>query len=84
MVDSVVSPFQIAWYKYSGHTEETFAGRILISGTDLLKRQLATIRSRVPLRATRAEAEGVAIVWWVFNKLGPLMRSITVSTCGFP
>lgn len=51
--------FQINYDKYSGHTEETFAGRILISGTDLLKSQHTTIRSTTPLR----KAHTVTRVW---------------------
>lgn len=42
--------------EYSGHTEETFAGKILISGTDLLKSQHTTIRE-APLPWGRSSAE---------------------------
>lgn len=51
----VAANFKINCDKYSGHMEETFAGRILISGTVLLKSQHTTIRSTTPLRKRSAE-----------------------------
>lgn len=64
--------------EYSGHMEETFAGRILISGRDLLKTQHTTIRSTAPQRKNWCWNKGVAIACCVFNKLGLLMSNITV------
>lgn len=71
---------EISCDEYSGHMEETFAERILISGRDLLKTQHTTIRSTAPQRKDWCWNKGVAIVCCVFNKLGLLMSNITVSS----
>lgn len=62
----IAANFQINCDRYSGHTEETFAGRILISCKDLLKSQHVTIRSITLLRKAGAETR----VWHSWADIG--------------
>lgn len=67
-VDSCASFSRLLVINILDTTEETFAGRILISATDPLKRQLATIRDRGSPGEPELSA-GVAIARPLFNKL---------------